>query len=226
MTSGRTIRILSSASLATIAGGALDAWVYLAHGHVFANAQSGNVVLMALAVARGDLPGVISRAPSLLAFVIGLFLSRVAAEALKRRGCNSRTIRLVLECLLLAALACVADRWSDRAVTACVGFIAAIHITSLSHVGGWSFNTGMTTGNMRGAAVAATKVLFGTTSEQHRFVFMSALCIAFAAGALAGAWLTPRLHAITLLPIALVVAIAVAIIANEPDPVGDWTGGG
>ena len=27
-----------SSTLITVAGGALDAWVYLAHGHVFANA--------------------------------------------------------------------------------------------------------------------------------------------------------------------------------------------
>jgi uncharacterized membrane protein YoaK (UPF0700 family) len=223
--SNSALRILSAASLATIAGGALDAWVYLAHGHVFANAQSGNIVLMGLALAQGDMQGVAARLPSLLAFIIGLLLSRAAGEALKRRGYNSRTIRLVLECLLLLALAGVADRWSNQAVSACVGFIAAIHITSLSHIGRWSFNTGMTTGNLRAAATAATRAAFGASEEWPRALFMGALCVAFAAGAVAGAWATPRLHAMTLVPIALIVAVVIVIIAREPDPLGDLTDG-
>jgi uncharacterized membrane protein YoaK (UPF0700 family) len=220
----RAAHILVATSLATAAGGALDAWVYLAHGHVFANAQSGNVVLMGIALSQGNLDGVVSRLPSLLAFVAGLFLSRLAGEALKRRGYNSRTVRLVAECLFLLALARFADRWADQTISACVGFIAAIQITSLSHVGGWSFNTGMTTGNMRSAATAASRALFGASGEWFRAIFMGCLCAAFAIGAAAGAWLTPRAHAMTLIPIAFVVAAVVILTARDPDPMMDWTG--
>jgi len=85
---------VAAGSLLTVAGGAMDAWVYLAHGHVFANAQSGNVVLMAVSLARGDGSGAANHLPSLLAFVTGLLISRLSGDALKRAKLNSRDIRL------------------------------------------------------------------------------------------------------------------------------------
>ena len=80
-------------------------WVYLAHGHVFATAQSGNVVLMMISIAGGDLTVAASHLPSLIAFVAGVLLSRISAGVLKREELNSRDIRLGMKCVLLAALA-------------------------------------------------------------------------------------------------------------------------
>jgi hypothetical protein len=59
-------RALVASALATSAGGAMDAWVYSAHGHVFANAQSGNIVLMGVALAGGDVARATTHLPSLL----------------------------------------------------------------------------------------------------------------------------------------------------------------
>ena len=213
---------VAAGSLLTVAGGAMDAWVYLAHGHVFANAQSGNVVLMAVSLARGDGSGAANHLPSLLAFVTGLLVSRLSGDALKRAKLNSRDIRLGLECVLLVALGLVADKLPDHAVTAGVGFIAGVQITSLSHIGTWSFNTGMTTGNLRGAASALSKALTGSQEEWPHALAMALLCVAFAAGALAGAWLTPRLSGMTLLPVAAIVAGAIAVAPRGLDPIPDW----
>ncbi len=143
---------LAASALATVAGGAMDAWVYLAHGHVFANSQSGKVVLLGIALAGGDVARAATHLPSLVAFVTGGLASRLSGEMLKRRPLNSRNIRLGLECIMLVALGLLAHRMQDWAVTACVGFIAGVQITSLSHIGSWSFNTGMTTGNLRAGA--------------------------------------------------------------------------
>ena len=139
---------LTASALATAAGGAMDAWVFLAHG-VFATAQSGNVVLFGIALAGGHLSRAATHLPSLLAFIAGLVASRWAGELIKRSGANSRNLRLGAECLMLVTLALVATRLPGRVVTACVGFIAAVQITSLSRIGSWSFNTGMMTGNLR-----------------------------------------------------------------------------
>ena len=58
---------LTATWLLTAAGGALDAWVYLAHGHVFANAQSGNIVRMAISIANADVPQAANHITSLAA---------------------------------------------------------------------------------------------------------------------------------------------------------------
>ena len=211
-----------STSLLTIAAGGMDAWVYLAHGHVFANAQSGNIVLMAIELAKGDFSGGANHLPSLVAFIAGLLISRVSGDALKHAKLNSRDVRLGAECVLLVALALIAGSLSDHTVTACVGFIAGVQITSLSHIGAWSFNTGMTTGNLRAAVSALSRAVAGAKDEWPHALAMAVLCIGFAIGALAGAWLTPRLGGMTLLPVAALVAAAIVAAPRGIDPIPGW----
>ena len=213
------IAAAASGSL-TVAGGILDAWVYMAHGHVFATAQSGNVVLFGIALANGDTADAVRHLPSMAAFVAGLLLSRVSGTLLKQQGLNSRTIRLMVECGLLVVLAGWADRLSNDVVTACVGFLAALQITTLSHIGGWSFNTGMTTGNLRSAMSALSKALFNPHSSEdwlHTAV-LGLLCAAFVAGAVVGGYLTPRWHGMTLLAVAGAVLAAALVSVSAPDP--------
>ena len=213
---------LAASSLLTAAGGALDAWVYLAHGHAFANAQSGNIVLMTISLANADFAHAGNHVTSLIAFIAGLFVSQQVGRYLKQMRLNSRDIRLGVECLLLTALGLVADGLSDHTVIAYVGFIAGVQITSLSHFGAWSFNTGMTTGNLRGAVGAASKALAGSDEERAHALVLAALCAAFVAGALAGAWLTPRLKGLTLLPVTAFVAAAIAAAPRGLDPIPGW----
>ncbi len=209
--------------LITAAGGALDAWVFLSHGHVFANAQSGNVVLIGAALAAGDWTGAARLLPSLLAFLAGLVGSQLLGSWLKRGRVNSRTVRLGLEGALLVGLAQVADHWPNSAVTASVGFLAALQITSLSHLGSWSFNTGMTTGNLRSAAVALAAALEGEERQRPHAFLMIALCASFAAGAVIGAWSTPRLGSESLLVVASLVGAAAFLCRHAPDPLPAWS---
>jgi uncharacterized membrane protein YoaK (UPF0700 family) len=62
---GQWLSALAASAIITLAGGAMDAWVYFAHGQVFANAQSGNVVLMGIAFAGGDFANAAAHLPSL-----------------------------------------------------------------------------------------------------------------------------------------------------------------
>ena len=98
-----------------------------------------------------------------------------------------------------------------------------MHITSLSHIGSWSFNTGMTTGNLRAGVSALAKALTGSAEEWPHAGTMFVLCFAFGAGAAGGAWLTPRLGGATLVPVAALIAAAIAAGPRELDPIPDWT---
>jgi Protein of unknown function (DUF1275) len=64
------------ASLFAIVDGYLDAFSYLARGHVFANAQTGNVVLFAVRAAAGDWTSAWKTLPSILAYVCGVAVAR------------------------------------------------------------------------------------------------------------------------------------------------------
>ena len=50
------------ASLLAVCGGILDAYSYLCRGGVFANAQTGNIVLVGMNAAHGNFRGVLSAA--------------------------------------------------------------------------------------------------------------------------------------------------------------------
>jgi uncharacterized membrane protein YoaK (UPF0700 family) len=219
---GQRLSALGASAIATMAGGATDAWVYFGHGHVFANAQSGNVVLMGIAFAGGDVARATTHLPSLLAFATGALASRLAGQLLKRGRLNSRNIRLGVACVMLVVLGPFADRMSDPAVTACVGFIAGVQITSLSHIGSWSFNTGMTTGNLLAGVSALAKAFTGAAEEWPHAAAMFLLCVAFGVGATAGAWLTPRLGGATLLAVAALIAAAITAGPRRLDPIPDW----
>jgi uncharacterized membrane protein YoaK (UPF0700 family) len=219
---GHRSSALVASALVTAAGGAMDAWVYLAHGHVFANAQTGNVVLLGIALAGGNFARAATHLPSLLAFVTGMLASRLSAQHFQRRRFNSRNIRLGLECAMLTALALFADRLPDHAVTACVGFIAGVQITSLSHIGSWSFNTGVITGNLRSGVSALVKALSGSAEEWPHAAAMLLLSVAFGAGAAAGGWLTPRLAGATLVAIAALIGAAIVAGPRELDPIPEW----
>ncbi|WP_428488393.1 YoaK family protein [Rhodopila sp.] len=218
--SARFLIAVTAACLLTAAGGMLDVWVYLTHGHVFANAQTGNIVLFAIGLAAGHTVEALRHVPSMTAFVVGLLLSRTTGTMLKRSGRNSRAIRLSVECVLLVALAGVADRLSDHVVTACVGFLAAVQITTLSHIGDWSFNTGMTTGNLLGAVSAFSQACFDPRSKPHWFhtLALGWICVAFALGAILGGYLAPRWHGATLIAVAGLVLGANVISFRAPDP--------
>jgi uncharacterized membrane protein YoaK (UPF0700 family) len=220
---GQRMSALAASGLATTAGGAMDAWVYLAHGHVLANAQSGNVVLMSIALAGEDVARAATHLPSLVAFVTGLLASRLSAPLLKRKRLNSRNVRLGVECVMLLALGLSADDMPDWTITACVGFIAGVQITSLSHIGSWSFNTGMMTGNLRAGVSALANALTGSAEEWSHAATLLLLCFAFGAGAAAGAWLTPRLGGATLLPVAVLIAAVIAAGPRGLDPIPDWS---
>jgi uncharacterized membrane protein YoaK (UPF0700 family) len=221
--SGQRSSALAASALATAAGGVMDAWVYLAHGHVFASAQSGNVVLMGIALAGGEVASAATHLPSLLAFVIGALASRLSGQLLKLSRLNSRNVRLGLACGMLVALWPFAGRRSDATITACVGFIAGVQITSLSHIGSWSFNTGMTTGNLLAGVSALTNALAGSAEEWPHAVAMLVLCFAFGVGAVTGAWLTPRLGGATLLAVAALIAAAIGAGPRGLDPIPDWS---
>jgi uncharacterized membrane protein YoaK (UPF0700 family) len=212
---------VAAACVLAAAGGGMDAWVYMDHGHVFANAQTSNVVLFAIHAAGGDLTAAARHVPSIMAFVLGLVLSRLTGAWLKKTGLNSRNLRLTGECVLLVALALIANRLPNGAVTACVGFIAAVQITSLSHIGDVTFNTGMTTENLRGAFSAASAMLYDPTSETDRIraIALGSMCVAFVAGALLGASFTLHIGDQTLFITAAMVGLAILLTWRTPDPI-------
>ena len=92
----RTVMFLSAS------GGLQDAYTYIGRGKVFANAQTGNIVLMSQAAFDGDLARVLHYLVPLLSFALGV----AVAEAIhiryrEAKRLHWRQLVLVVEILLL-----------------------------------------------------------------------------------------------------------------------------
>ena len=61
----------SLGALLTVGGGFLDAYTYFTRGGVFSNAQTGNLVLLAIRLAQGDLTALPHYLPPILSGVHG-----------------------------------------------------------------------------------------------------------------------------------------------------------
>ena len=67
----------------TLAGGFQDAYSYNCRGQVFANAQTGNIVLLGQNIASGNFQNALHYLFPLLAFLAGVYLSEWVRELCK-----------------------------------------------------------------------------------------------------------------------------------------------
>lgn len=131
------------------AGGFLDAYTYLTRGGVFANAQTGNIVLLGVYLAQGQFRTAGRYLIPILAFAAGV----IVAELIKARfryhpALHWRQITVGAELAILAAVAFLPQRWNVPANLA-VSFVCAMQVESFRKIEGNAYATTMCIGNLR-----------------------------------------------------------------------------
>lgn len=198
---------LPVAVLLIAGGGFLDSYAWLAHGHVFTNAISGNIILFGVSAAGGHWPQALRHVPPTLAFFAGVF----AAQWLCRQGSSWRVVQapvvsLGIEMLVLAIVGLLPAGVPNMPVVVAIAFVAAMQNSSFERVGEWSYTSVVTTGNARSAAEAFHAGVFpGRDPKARRKAkVFGTICAGFAAGAILGGVLTVRFGtAAVLFPVAL-----------------------
>ena len=131
-------------------GGYLDAYTYVLKDGVFANAQTGNVVLFSIALLSGNFSVIDKYLFPILAFSLGILISEFFKSS-GRLSENALRIKLVLGmelvCFLLIGFA--GSSLSDFTVTCIVSFIAAVQVSTFNRLQGAAVATTMITGNLR-----------------------------------------------------------------------------
>jgi uncharacterized membrane protein YoaK (UPF0700 family) len=193
---------LRVAILLSLAGGFLDAFTWVGHGRVFANAQTGNVVLLGVEAARGDWFQALRHLAPIGAFMLGVFVAhRLRVHDRPRGTRRAALISLGVEIVLLLVVATLPPAFPDTPIVLGIAFVAAVQSSSFAKVEGLAYSSVMTTGNLRRAA----EFLFaGTTPPRDPValpragVFWS-ICVSFGLGAAAGALATGRLANVAVL---------------------------
>ena len=186
---------LASAILLACAGGLLDAVVYLGHGHVFANAMTGNVIFLGIAVLGHDWKQIIPHLVPLVGFLAGVTSSKHMRFRLSEP--SVLLLGLTFESLALFALGWLPNSFSHIAFTAIIAFVAAFQVASFRRVERFSYNSTFVTGNLRDMAEGlydATSASDPETREKglSKAVDLGLICLCFLIGAILGAWAAPR----------------------------------
>jgi len=206
------------ACLLASTGGMLDVIVYLNHGHVFACAMTGNVVLMGIAALQQDWLQVVRHVSLLVAFSLGVFASMFL------RSRHAIVASLTLEIVALTVAGALKAGFSPVFFAAFIALFASLQSATFRHVNHSSYNSTFVTGNLRTAIEGAYLAMFPRASEPngelsqaekgraqaHELGFV---CLAFFLGALLGAWLAPRFanHSFWAVLPALVAALVLAL---------------
>ena len=221
----RTVQMSEAYSLGallTVGGGFLDAYTYFTRGGVFSNAQTGNLVLLAIRLAEGDLTALPHYLPPILAFALGV----VAAELVRNRFRASHALHwrqavVALEALILLATAFLPqDRW-DAAVNAAVSFVCAMQVEAFRKIRGNALATTMCTGNLR----SGTELLYHGLRDRdpaalRRSLQYYGIILCFLAGGALGVWATGLLaERAILLCCALLLVIFLAMF-RAPEEAG------
>lgn len=138
--------------LLALVGGFLDAYTYFCRGKVFANAQTGNMVLFGIKLSEGNIAGAGYYLAPIFAFVSGIFLANIIKTKYKEKQMvHWRQIIVVVELIMLLVVANIPKGAWDAVANVIVSFVCALQVESFRTVNGYAYASTMCTGNLRSA---------------------------------------------------------------------------
>ncbi|CAL4868623.1 hypothetical protein MMA231_02912 [Asticcacaulis sp. MM231] len=213
MTNPKPERTLPVAALLITAAGMLDAFTYVGYGGVFANAMTGNIVLLVVRVAKQDYAAILPFLAPILSYLSGVAVAHILKERplFGRLRSPARTF-LALEIAFLILVAFLPRSIPDMLVVTGIAFVAAMQATAFTRIGEFAYTSVTTSANLRHFATGLLDwLVFRKNRESRRqAVFFLTLCAGFIGGALAGAEATTYFgHGAVWLPAALLAAALV-----------------
>ncbi len=155
-----------TAAFLSLSGGLQDMYTYSARGHVFANAQTGNIVLMSGSLYDGNYSKVLAYLIPILFFSLGV----IVAEFIKNKFKNSKKVHwrqgvLAIEICLLFTVGFLPENLNLIA-NSLVSFSCAMQVQAFRKVKGNLFASTMCIGNMR----SGTEALFAYFKTKNKSI--------------------------------------------------------
>ena len=202
---------LAAVCLLSMVGGFTDAYSFLCRGHVFANAVTGNMVLLGMGLSKGAWAACGGYLAAILAYGGGIVMADAIQSKLgARRAFDWHQAVLVLEIILLFLVSFVPCGSADAAVNATISFVCALQVQTFRRVHGLPFSSTMCTGNLRSGADALFNGLRGAdpagfSKARHYF----SVIVLFVLGAILGSILFTSWgpKAFVLAPLALLAVL-------------------
>ena len=174
----------------TLAGGFQDAYSYNVRDHVFANAQTGNIVLLGQNLASGNLMHALRYLLPLAAFFLGVYLSEWIKHFYKNSAkIHWRQIVLLIEIFILGITGFLPySTVSNIIANIMLSFACAMQVDSFRKFRGIPCATTMCIGNMRNATeYLCLYHATGDPAMKYKSIHCAFIILIFAIGAALGA---------------------------------------
>lgn len=169
---GQMSEAFLTAAFLSVSGGLQDAYTYVFRGKVFANAQTGNIVLLSQNLCEQNWTKVLHYLIPLLAFALGILAAEwIREKYLDAPNVHWRQMVLVCEILVLFFVGFLPNRL-DMLANAVVSFSCAMQVQAFRKVTGYAFSSTMCIGNMR-SGMEALSVYMRTRNKE---MLKKALC--------------------------------------------------
>ena len=206
-----------SSALLSFSGGLQDAYTYNVRGRVFANAQTGNVVLMSQNFMCGEwIQGLYYLCP-LISFSLGVFFADWIEFLYKNnRNIHWRQIVLFIEMLVLTIVGLLPVHF-NMISNMLVSFSCAMQVQTFRKVHGYGYASTMCIGNLRSGTESFSQYLrSGNYEDLLKAMHFFGIILIFAIGAGTGGILS-SLFEIKTIWISVIILFAVTIIMRKAE---------
>ena len=182
--------------LLAISGGLMDAYSYLYRGQVFANAQTGNVLLFSVHLSKGEWAAALHYAFPIAAFLTGVALATLICHfGRHRKWLHWRQICVLFEAAVLFLVAWFPQS-ANLLANSLVSLACGVQVETFRKIDDATVATTMCIGNLRSATHSAIMCgLINRCEDRHNAYISSAMVLAFAFGAVLGSILIQSLGA-------------------------------
>lgn len=176
------------AILLALGGGFRDAYTFNSRGEVFANAQTGNLVLLSQSIARKNPHDILKYILPVLAFFVGVYLTEIIKKYCRdNRIIHWRQIIALMEVVMLVSVGFMPYEM-NYAANVTISLACAMQVQSFRKFHGVTMATTMCTGNLRSATeLLSAYHLKGDKTKKTKSFYYYFVILIFGIGAAIGA---------------------------------------
>ena len=204
-------------AILSFSGGLQDAYTYNVRGRVFANAQTGNVVLMSQNFMVKNWNSGMHYVLPLISFAAGVFITEQIEYRYKNsKGVHWRQLILLIEIVLLGIVGLMPTNLNIVA-NMLVSFACAMQVQAFRKVHGYGYASTMCIGNLRSGTESLSRFLRNKDrASLNKALHFFGIILIFAIGAGVGGILSNVLHAKTIwISMLLLTGVAIMMIKEN-----------
>lgn len=198
------------------AGGYFGAFTYSIRGGVFCNAQTGNFVLMAMALGRGEIRSALYYLIPISAYLLGAVVSEILNEKISiRHHVQWDAVFIIFEMAVVLILGFLPESYPVQITQIAINFIASMQYNTFKKVNGIAMATTFCTNHVRQSGIAIAGLFDGQKRREAagRLKIHLLMLLSFLLGGVISTYLSLQLlgRAIwfSLLPLSIVLFIVI-----------------